>query len=102
MTPLQLSEQEERLLIAAINPDATLAIRAWEKWAADVQLEEAPYSELRLLPAVYAHLRRNAPALTLPNKLRGKARSTFTLNRLLAHACLPIVDEITRQTQDLL
>ena len=85
MTPLQLSQQEERLLIAAINPDATVAIKAWEEWAAEARLEEAPYSELRLLPAVYAHLRRIAPSLSLPNKLQGKARSTFTLNRLFAH-----------------
>ena len=102
MTSLQLSQQEERLLIAAINPDATVAIKAWEEWAAEARLEEAPYSELRLLPAVYAHLSRIAPSLSLPNKLRGKARSTFTLNRLLAHESLPIVHEMSRQTQVLL
>ncbi|HST11493.1 MAG TPA: nucleotidyltransferase family protein [Terriglobales bacterium] len=88
--------------IAAINPDATVAIKAWEEWAAEARLEEAPYSELRLLPAVYAHLSRIAPSLSLPNELRGKARSTFTLNRLLAHESLPIVHEMSRQTQVLL
>jgi len=99
---LELSQQEERLLRAALNPEATVAVKAWEEWAAEVRLEEAPYSELRMLPPVWAHLNRIAPLLKLPNKLRGKARSTFTQNRLMAHETLPILREMSLHAQVLL
>src|SRR5271166_2889406 len=102
MMNLELSQQEERLLRAALNPEATVAVKAWEEWAAEVRLEEAPYSELRMLPPVWAHLNRIAPLLKLPNKLRGKARSTFTQNRLMAHETLPILREMSLHAQVLL
>jgi hypothetical protein len=102
MISLELTRQEQQLLSAALNPDATVAVEAWEKWAGEVRLEEAPYSELRMLSPVYEHLNRIAPSVKLPNKLRGKARSTFTKNRLLAHEALPILREMSRHTQVLL
>jgi hypothetical protein len=96
MTTLQLSTQEERILSAALNPDGAAAVANWEEWASQTQLEDAPYPELRLLTAVYAHLSRVAPSLKLPSKLRGKARATFTHNNLLAHGCLPIIEELSQ------
>ena len=84
MTALQLSRREEYLLDAALNPDAAVAAASWERWASEIQLEDAPYPELRLLTAVYAHLSRVAPALKLPSKLRGKARATFAANNMVS------------------
>jgi hypothetical protein len=55
-----------------------------------------------MLPSVCAHLNHIAPFLKLPNKLRGKARSTFTQNRLMAHETLPILREMSLHTQVLL
>ena len=98
MTTLQLSRQEERLLGAALDPDGAAAVANWEEWASQTRLEDAPYPELRLLTAVYAHLSRIAPSLKLPNKLRGKARATFTGNNMLAHGCLPIIEELSRDS----
>jgi Uncharacterised nucleotidyltransferase len=98
MTALQLSRREEYLLDAALNPDAAVAAASWERWASEIQLEDAPCPELRLLTAVYAHLSRVAPALKLPSKLRGKARATFAANNMLAHGCLPVIEELSRHS----
>ncbi len=98
MTALQISEQEERLLFASLHPDGVVAATKWKEWASEVELEHAPYPELRLLPAAYAHLRRVAPSLKLPNKLRGKARATFAKNSLLAVGCLPVIEELSRHS----
>jgi hypothetical protein len=96
MTALRLSAREELLLNAALNPDRAVAVGSWENWRSQIPLEEAPYPELRLLPAVHAHLSRIAPDHSLPNKLRGKARATFTLNKLLAHGSLPVIAELNQ------
>jgi hypothetical protein len=93
---LQLSRREEWLLDAALNPDGAVAAASWNAWASEIQLEDAPYPELRLLTAVYAHLSHAVPTLKLPSKLRGKARATFTYNNLLAHGCLPVIKELGR------
>lgn len=88
--------QEALLLNAALNPDARVAASSWEEWASKTELERAPFAELRLIPAVYAHLSRLAPEFKLPNKLRGKARAVFTRNNLLAHEALPLIAELDR------
>src|SRR3954468_21996470 len=95
MTALQLSAREEWLLGAALAPDAGRAAASWERWASEVELEAAPNAELRLLTPVYAHLSRIAPAHTLPSKLRGKAKATFVANNMLAHSCLPAIEELS-------
>jgi hypothetical protein len=102
MTELILSRREETLLGAALNPNGAVAARCWEDWAAEISLENAPYAELRLLPAVYAHLTRVAPALELPEKLRGKARATFARNHLLAQGSSPAIEALSRHSPLLL
>jgi putative nucleotidyltransferase-like protein len=96
MAAFSPSTNETSLLNAALNPDATLAAQAWQDWSSQREIESAPFPELRLIPSVYAHLSRVAPTLELPNKLRGKARAVFTRNRLLAHECMPLVEELGR------
>ena len=54
----QLSERQEYLVAAALNPNAVAAVNSWEQWASSIALEDAPYPEVRLLTAVYAHLSR--------------------------------------------
>src|SRR5260370_24395318 len=102
MTTLQLSRREERLLGAALSPEGAVAAASWEEWASEIRLEDAPYSEVRLLPAVYANLSRVAPSLKLADKLRGNASYTFTKNLLLAHGCVPIIEELSRHSPVLL
>ena len=94
MTISELSKREERLLRAALHPDGAVAAASFEEWASEIELEQAPYPELRILTAVYAHLSRVAPSLKLPGKLRGKAKATFAANHLLANGCLPIIEEL--------
>ena len=96
MTEFQLSEREELLLNAALNPSVDIARQSWENWASQGAIENVPRHELRLLPAVYAHLSRMAPAFRLPSKLRGKAKAIFTRSNLLASATLPMIDELSR------
>ena len=98
MTELHLSSREELLLTAALNPDSGIVVASWHDWISQIKIEDAPYAELRLLPAVYAHLSRIAPSLQLSNKLRGNARATFTQNNLIAHEGLPAIDELSRHT----
>jgi|SRR5579862_748276 len=102
MTAAELSRHEILLLNAALNPDAAIAAARWQEWTSEVVLEAAPLEDLRLLPAIYAHLNRIAPTLELPHKLRGKARATFTRNTLLAHGSLAIIDELSRQVSVML
>jgi hypothetical protein len=83
---LALSEPEALPLKSAFVP--IQRSDSWKNWSADIRLEDAPHPELRLLPAVHAHLTRIAPDLKLPQKLRGKARATFTRNQLIARANL--------------
>jgi hypothetical protein len=97
MKTLELSAREVLLLNAALNPDASLAAESWKSWASQMLLENAPLHELRLLPAIYAHLSQIAPDLTLPNKLRGKAKAIFTRNSLVTSASLPIIRKLSRQ-----
>lgn len=97
MKTLELSAREVLLLNAALNPDASLAAESWKSWASQMLLENAPLHELRLLPAIYAHLSQIAPNLTLPNKLRGKAKAIFTRNSLVTSASLPIIRKLSRQ-----
>lgn len=91
-----LSPHKRLLLNAALNPDAAVAVASWRDWLSQMPLEQAPLEDLRLLPAIYAHLRRVAPELELPNKLLGKARANFTRNNLLAHGSLPAIEELAR------
>ncbi|MDR3474669.1 MAG: nucleotidyltransferase family protein [Devosia sp.] len=91
MTELRLSPREALLLNAALNPDPDVAATSWQAWAAQIELEVAPVPELRLLTAVYEHLSAIAPALPLPQKLRGKARATFTRNQLIASGSLEAI-----------
>ena len=102
MTIFQISHREELLLRAATDPDGDVAAKMWKAWTREIDLEEAPYPELRLLTAAYGHLTRVAPSLKLPNKLRGKARATFAENSMLAHGCLPIIEELARDLPVLL
>ena len=97
MNSLHVSEHEVLLLNAALNPDAGMAAEAWRNWASARILEEAPYPELRMLPAVHARLSEVAPDLALPQKLRGKARATFTRNQLLAHGSLPALTALAAE-----
>ena len=87
---------ETALVHAALSADRVTATTAWESWTAAVILEEAPHAELRLLPTVYANLSKVAPNLPLPLKLRGKARATFTFNRLITHESLPALRALTQ------
>ena len=98
MTEFQLSEREELLLNAALNPSVDIAQQSWENWASQGAIETAPHHELRLLPAVYAHLSSIAPAFRLPSKLRGKAKAIFTRSNLLASATLPMIKELNRHS----
>src|SRR5262249_14114603 len=70
---------------------------SWKTWESQMPLENAPLHELRLLPAIYAHLSHIAPSLTLPNKLRGKAKAIFTRNSLISSASLPIIRKLFRK-----
>ena len=98
MTEFQLSEREELLLNAALNPSADIARQSWENWASQGAIENAPHHELRVLPAIYAHLSSIAPAFRLPSKLRGKAKAIFTRSNLLASATLPMINELGRHS----
>jgi Uncharacterised nucleotidyltransferase len=97
MKTLEFSAREDLLLNAALNPDASLAVENWKSWASQMPLENVPLHELRLLPAIYAHLNQIAPNLTLPNKLRGKAKAIFTRNSLVTSASLPTIRKLSRQ-----
>ena len=97
MTIEYFSAREDLLLNAALNPDASLAAESWKNWASQLPLEDAPLHELRLLPAIYAHLGQIAPNLALPNKLRGKAKAIFTRNSLTTAASLPIIRRLSRE-----
>ena len=95
---MQFSRREEWLLCAALSPEGPIAASSWNEWASEIKLEDAPYPEFRLLPAVYANLNRVAPSLALPDKLRGVATYTFTKNHLLIHGCMPIIEELSKHS----
>jgi hypothetical protein len=88
------SERENLLLRAALCPAPDLAVASWTKWASLIELEAAPYPELRLLTSVYANLSRIAGDVRLPNKLKGKARATLIQNHLLARDVLPTIERL--------
>ena len=92
----ELSDREQLLLNAALNPNAAVAAASWDEWARQIPLEQAPPAELRLLPTIYAHLYRVAPTLDLPKKLRGNVHATFCRTTLLADGSLPIIEELSR------
>jgi hypothetical protein len=96
MPDFALTEREADLVHAALSQDPSTAVRAWRSWSEAVSLHEAPTCELRLLPVVYANLSRIAPDVTLPQKLRGNARATFTFNHLIGHESLPVLRELTK------
>lgn len=97
MSDAVISQYETLLLRAALHPVIDSAVAAWKSWAAARVLEEAPYPELRMLPAVYGRLGQAAPGLALPEKLRGKARATFTRNQLLAHGSLSALQALAAE-----
>jgi hypothetical protein len=97
MTTVDFSAREDLLLNAALNPDASLAAESWKTWESQMQLENVPLHELRLLPAIYAHLSLIAPSLALPNKLCGNAKAIFTRNSLISSASLPIIRKLSRK-----
>ena len=94
---MQLALHEEWLLKATLHPDPEIAAAGWKSWHANVSIEAAPQAEARLLPAVHFHLGQIAPQLELPQKLRGKARATFTQNTLRARDVLPVLARLSRQ-----
>lgn len=96
MPDFALTGREADLVHAALAADRTTAVSAWESWTGSVILEEAPHAELRLLPTAHHNLSKIAPDFALPPKLRGKARATFTFNRLISHESLPALRALTR------
>jgi hypothetical protein len=98
MTAHPISEREELLLKAALHRDPVLATASWKAWTEQIELEDAPRPELRLLTAVHGNLTRIAPKFFLPPKLRGKAKANFTRTNLLARATLPALEELGRHS----
>ena len=96
MPDVSLAPREADLVHAALSADRETAAAAWRSWTEQVVLEEAPYAELRLLPMVYSNLAKVAPDLALPQKLRGKARATFTRSRLIGHEALPALKALIK------
>jgi hypothetical protein len=90
-----LSERERLILTAALNPQANVATRSWQEWAAK-PLEDAPSPELRLLPVALANLSRVAPTLELPKKVHGLARMTFAKSRHLVFCSSEIISELIK------
>lgn len=88
------SPQEIDLLQAALNQHPEAAYVSWQRWLASTKIDQAPHSELRILPAVYANLSLLGFASTLPEKLKGKARATFTQNTILLNAVLPAIQAL--------
>lgn len=88
------SPRELLLLRAALSSDPEIVAASWQDWSSQIPLEIAPYSELRLLPAVRANLGRVASSIKLPDKLLGKAKATFTRGYTLALTTLPVIDEL--------
>jgi len=94
---MQISDREQLLLTAALHRDEAVALASWHEWQGSITLEEAPYPEARLLPAVYARLSRMKAPPVLPEKLRGSARATFTQNMLHARECLPALRDLAAE-----
>lgn len=67
---------------------------AWLDWIPDVELEELPFDEARLLPRVYANLSAYGWAECLPPRLRGKYRWVWTSNQLRGHAVTPALQTL--------
>lgn len=86
-----LSAQELDLLQAALVERPQAAYTGWQSWLASTPIDQAPHSQLRILPAVYANLSRLGFAGDLPEKIKGKARATFTQNSILLNAALPAI-----------
>lgn len=97
-----LSPRETLILTAALNPDPNVAARSWQEWAATMPLEDASSPELRLLPAVHAHLSQLVPALVLPQKIHGLARKTFAKSWHLVFSSSDIIAELSRSCPVLL
>lgn len=93
---VQLSDREALLLKAALVSDAAVAAASWQQWASGMPLEDAPGTELRLLPATYANLRRLTPSLALPNKLHGLVKLNFSKTHRLALGSLPVLESLSR------
>jgi hypothetical protein len=94
---MRVSEREQMLLNAALHVDEAYAIESCRLWQSSIDLDDAPYSEARLIPAVYARLSAIDPRLELPGKFRGKARATFARNMMLARETLPVLAELARR-----
>jgi hypothetical protein len=94
---MRVSEREQMLLKAALHVDEAHAIESCRLWQSSIDIEDAPYSEARMIPAVYARLSAIDPRLELPGKFRGKARSTFARNMMLARDTLPVLEELAKQ-----
>jgi hypothetical protein len=79
----------DRLLLRAAVISGDGARTAWENWFADVELDDLPFDEARLLPRVYANLAAQGSAGCLPPRMRGKYRWVWTANQLRSHAVAP-------------
>jgi hypothetical protein len=89
---MKVTEREQLLLNAALHRDEAVAIESCRTWQSGIAIEDAPYAETRLIPAVFARLSAIVPAVELPPKFRGKARATFTQNMILARETLPYLE----------
>jgi Uncharacterised nucleotidyltransferase len=79
----------DRLLLRAAVVAGPQARAAWDEWFADVELDDLPFDEARLLPRVYANFAAQGTGDCLPPRLRGKYRWVWTANQLRSHAVAP-------------
>lgn len=84
-------QKHERLLLAAVLGDATVAAAAWREWQQVTTLDDVDFGSQRLMPLLYRNLSAHGvddPAL---KRLKGVCRHTWSKNQMTLQAGVAVL-----------
>lgn len=87
----QLTAQQKLLLKAALLQGEE-AVRSWQQWIAQVDIEKIETDSYRLLPLVYRNLSEHG-VVDLPARLKGVYRRTWLENQVVVQQLTTILQE---------
>ena len=85
---------KQRLLLDAALAEPDTALRAFNRWWAQVDIEEMRWPEYRLLPLVYGNIGRRIDDQMAAARIRGVAKHVWLTNQRNVAACTTTLDDL--------
>jgi len=86
-----LPTSQQELLLKASLLKGTVAIDAWHKWKARIDIQRIDHESHRLLPLLYHNLSRHEVQDRLLDRYKGAHRQTWYTNQIIVHCLVDVL-----------